>query len=320
MLPVNDEITSQYFRTGADDYQGTDSHGTVGVRSFLKSKLRFSGDPADRQIVYSPTLWAVWEHCEYQIDGKVWMVTTERLRTDSTQIRHMLQISTDGLIGRAFGAPVELAAAAGTNHTWHQAPITDKDGVTWIYLSSPSPSGLYRWQVDKANGLLINYERRSTQAQSEGCILQVDKAAGKLINVFRVDAGDYLRQQTSSDNGATWTASVSTGLGSTGVKVQPRIIEDADGNVAVAFMDRGGGNYDYISLGTTKANAFANVYRAVKAISLTTTNGNGDLFVLDKAKGLYLYTCISTSAANAPNNSYYWVLKISKNTRPQPYV
>jgi hypothetical protein len=321
---VDSNTLNVYNRTGADSYQQTTGYGNVVVRSFLIDILSFNGSASDRQYVYQPATWAVFEHCEYVINGSIWMFTTERLRTDTNQIRVMVQISTDGLVGRSFGAPIAVTSG-GTpvtdNLLYCANVITDTSGNTWIYFSCESPTGLYRIQVNPAfDGTFSNYSRVSTQTMSEACVATVD-GTGKLVCVYRAGTATYLQQITSANNGATWTSGVSTGLGlSNGTKVQPRIVQCADpARFIVAFSDRGGTQFDKTAPQILKTNAYANVYRQVVQLGAGQTNGNGDVYLLDATTGTYFYIACNQASNNAANGFSYWVFKDSLAVARRPW-
>ncbi|MBW9334584.1 exo-alpha-sialidase [Herbaspirillum sp. RU 5E] len=310
-----------YTRTGADSYQQTTGYGNVVCRTFYKDLLAFG---VDRTVVYAPVDWAVFEHCEYIINGKVWMFTTERLRADTAQIRVMVQISTDGLAGRSFGTPIAVSSggtAVTDNLLYCAVPITDNTGKLWIYFSCESPTGLYRIQVNPAfDGTFTGYAKVSSQTMSEACVADVD-GAGKLVCVYRAGTATYLQQMTSSNYGATWTAGVSTGLGlSNGTKVQPRIIESADPlRFIVAFSDRAAQQYDRVVPLVLKTSAFANSYRSAVQLWGGQTNGNGDIIVLDAAKRLYLIAATNSASNNAANGISWGVFADSTATGRRPW-
>lgn len=314
-----------YCRTGADAYVQVPPFGNVVVRTFLTDSLAFDGSASDRQYVYQPTDWTVFDHCEYIINNSVWMFTLEKLRADMSQVRMMVQISTDGLVGRAFGAPIQVVVGgtALTNTILFCANlITDTSGNIWVYFSCESPTGLYRMQVNPTfDGTFSNYSRVSTQTISEACVATVDNT-GKLVCVFRAPSATYLQQMTSANNGASWTAGVSTGLGlTTGVKVQPRIKQSADpSRFIVTFMDRAAQSYDRVSTQILKSNAYANNYRQAVQFGPGQSNGNSDVFLIDAATGIYLYIACNIGAYNVGNGASYWVYKDSLAVSRRPWI
>ncbi len=65
---------------------------------------------------------------------------------------------------------------------------------------------------------------------------------GKMIALSRMDTSGYLRQSTSSDNGATWTAESITSLGGTGSTSIPYLFYDsASGNIILIYENRSTG-------------------------------------------------------------------------------
>lgn len=316
-----------YARTGADGYQQSAGYGNVVIRNFYTDIFEFDGSPSDRTYVYQPTDYAVFEHCEYAINGNIWMFTREKDRATQTLNRIMVSISTDGLIGRTFSPaiPVVSGGTALTDAlTFSPYIITDTSGNMWMYFSCESPTGLYRVQINSSlDGSFSNYARLTTAiTMSECCVTTVDNT-GKLACVYRVNSGTRnLMMITSSNNGATWSGTpINTGLGfSDGTKVQPRLMQSADpGRFIVSFMDRQTRSIDMVSTLNLKANCYANSYRTVIPLGSAQTNGNGDLCVIDQEKRLYFYVACGISSLNAPNTLNYWVFQDSTTPGPRPW-
>jgi len=313
----NSSRINVYSRTGEDGQQQNAGLGTIVVRTFdTVSRTMLS----DRIEVYNDPLYCVFEHTFWDRPDGVWIYTNERLRSDVNNValgRNCLLKSTDGKVGRAFGAPIVQAAV--TDYIVPLNIIPDENGQNYLYIGKGAPAGLRRAAVAIDGTLGAMSDRLiSATGLTEGSI--VDLGGGTLLGVFRLDGGGFLQQSSSTDYGATWAALSSTGLGAaTGAKITPKLLKcmNRPGNLITMFNDRGQGNRDRGSSGNPKASALANTWVAPNFIGTPATQGNGGGVGIDINRNEYLYCVAQQTGSPVVTNLIWWILRDSYSTKIQ---
>lgn len=317
---VSDTVLNCFVRTGADNFQHVAGFGNIVLRTFDKTNKKFNDD---RGYVYQPSLYCVYELFPFIYQGSVYIATYERLRSDPTNEalgRNCILKSTDGLVGRNFGAPVVQSFI---NYSVPSAFCDGPSNTKYLYfgVQTVGVTGLYR-ALFSADGTLSGFSSVLLTQLSENSILNIDNA-GNMLCVYRINTGNRLFQTRSSNYGATWTAGVSTGLGAaTGAKVTPSMhfSKTNPTRINLAFNDRGAGNRDFVTTGTLATNALTPSWRLLSSFSTTrNTNGNGELYPINE-KGDLIYVAQSASATNDPNNVFYWIFNEGFNVDRRPWL
>jgi len=320
LAPVSASTINVYCRTGADTFQYLTGYGEVVCRTFDIASRDFNND---RAVVYTDATYCVYEALPWVINGKIFLFTHERLRSDPTNTataRNCVMVSTDGLVGKSFSAAV---VASFTNYVIPSSVITNSDGTySIIYGAAAAPTGIYKAAISTAyDGTLTGFGQVSTNVGSEGGYLNLD-ASGTVMGLYRFDAGAPLRAIKSTNWGAAWSAFANTIGAATGAKVTPKLIRcagDATKSI-VSFNDRGNGNFDYVSSLNTDASLTANSLRAPARLSDTTNSlGNSSICVLSSADRSYLCVATATGSGNNPNQMFWWIFTDSLNVIPAPW-
>lgn len=319
--PVSETTINVYARTGQDGDQFNAGRGNVSVRSFdIPSRSMLS----DRIEVYQPATYAVYELGVWVMGGSVWLYTYERLRSDpsNTSLARVCVLkSTDGLVGRAFSAPV--VQSFNSLIILHSVINADAGGVNKrAIMGYSNPQGLHRCEVS-ANGTFSTPVRLWTLANAtEGYAVNADNN-GTVIDVFRVDTGGFLMQSVSTDWGLTFSAPVSTGIGAA-TKAKPTpyltLTPNFGNRVTTMFNDRGNGNRDLASALNPVSNVLSATWNATNFIGAPATQGNGNGCVVSVNAREYLYV---VAKENLPNTDlYWWTMKdnfTTYNVPPNPW-
>ena len=306
-----------YSRTGEDGQQQDSGLGTIVVRTFDTTSRTMLDD---RIVVYNDPDYCVFEHTFWDRPDGVWIYTNERLRADVNNAaagRNCLLKSTDGKIGRAFGAPIVQAAV--TDYIVPLNVIPDAGGQNYLYIGKGAPAGLRRAAV-AADGTLSAMSDRliSASGLTEGSI--VDLGSGTFLGVFRLDGGGFLQQASSTDYGATWTALSSTGIGAaTGAKITPKLLKcmNRPGNLMTMFNDRGSSNRDRGSSNNPIASALSGAWVAPSFIGTPSTQGNGGGVGIDIDRNEYLYCVAQQTGSPVVTNLIWWIIRDSYSTKVQ---
>lgn len=333
-IRVSDTTINVYSHTGSDQQAGDAGTGAMRMRTFDIPTQTMNNDGIEFQL---DDTYYIQEHHPVVLGGSIYIYLVELLRAEVNVVanRRVRMIkSTDGLVGRSFGAPINLTqgdpneAALKNASVIHEIYNGNADGsIKYLNRGSGSPAGLRRQTVGPDGVLSDTTLINAASGYSEGSTLNLDNT-GRVLDINRINTGAKLQQCYSADWGASWSPLVDTNIGAaTGAKVTPSMCKSASrgDRVTVFFNDRGDSSRDVISalnpidaVGVASAPA----WNPTTYLGAVGTQGNGAGCVADRKKGTYLYCVADEIVSGETTRMLYWVAKdnyTTKQVQPAPW-
>lgn len=331
MTRQSENLMNVYSTNGSDSTIMNAGNGGLSVRTFdIPSQAMMN----DRTQVYIDASYYMTEYIATVVNNSVWIFTFEFLRASpgvygSTRV--MFMQSTDGLVGRAFTAAVQVGsgyAGDGNASVFHGVINGSADGLTrYLMRGQGGANGLRRSNMS-GTGVLSNTTLVASKSGfSEGACINLDNT-GRILDIARIDSGDFLQQCYSNDWGVTFSQPISAGFtAATQAKVTPSLMKTASRGdmVSAFFCDRGNASreqgcaFNQInSVGVASAPS----WNPITFVSSVATQGNGQCVVIDRTKGLYLYCTAVETNAGATTDFRWWVIRdnyTTKQVSPAPW-
>lgn len=240
-LYVKDGKVRYYTRQGTDHLLDGDMVGG----EFDPSDLTAASPVTTPTIVFSDTsdLRGV---SPAEIAGSVYLFNSRTNNGLNTYIDSDYWVSTDGDVGMTFGARNQLeAAVAGTSENFYGKVIQGNAAGEWLapyyeytFASGNSVVSLWRTLDNGATWNKLVVKNVAASHYTETAVLNC--GGGRYLFIMRREAagGGKLLAFTSTDNLATFSAVVDTGLVSgTGLAMADMAL-DPNGNITLVWFDR----------------------------------------------------------------------------------
>lgn len=306
-VQLDSDTLIMYARIGADDDPLLP--GQITRRTYTISTDTWSSPVT----IYDPgATYTTGDIAAFIVNGSIWIFMTRYDRSTPTDGKCKIDVikSTDGLTGSSFGSEVNIRAYGVEGRPNFGGYIDGANGAKYLVLVSDAAHETHMYQTTDGGITWSNGPSVYAGATDYNEAEFINISRNRIIGVFRNQAGAYVQQAVSSDNGLSWSSIFSTGIGaSSGIKVQPKLIQAAgySNRLILYFYDRGDSRLK-ISGPTLEDDAFSGSWLPIYLLG-TASQGNGNIAVINNTTLKYVTTAALEKLAGTQTDLLYWIWK-----------